>query len=381
MNKKPVNIIVALNLSGSAGRRVLAGLLNEQQLSRSVNIRILHNPHDLLTEPLDGGAADGIIAFVDMDLAARLVDSKIPLVALDFVPGLMYRRKENVSFIVEDNERIGRLGAKHLLSLGRMASVGFIPDARERGWSRIRERAFATSVRSTGHKVWVYRAGKETLDEWLKALPKPAAVMAAFDFRSKDVLDACERCSLKVPEQVAVLGVDNDRLLCENAATPLSSIDYDQEAFGSLAIKTIVKMVRSRKHWGRRKLMIDMNERVVERSSTKPTALSAHLAGRALDFIDRHYGEDISGDDVARCLGVSRRLVELRLSEAGRPTLRKAIEERRLKELERLLKRTDISISKATSLAGFTNVQRAKYVFRNHYGTSMSDWRTQNARR
>ena len=379
MDKSPINIIVALNLSGSAGRRVLAGLLNEQQLSRSVNLRILHDSHDLLTTPLDGGAADGIIAYVDMELATRLVDSTIPLVALDFVPGLMYRRKENVSFIVEDNEKIGRLGAKHLLSLGKMASIGFVPDARERGWSRIRERAFATSVRSAGHEVRVYRSGNETLDEWLKGLPKPAAVMAAFDFRSKDVLDACERCSLKVPEQVAILGVDNDRLLCENASTSLSSIDYDQEAFGSLAIKTIVKMVRSRKHWGRRKLMesVDMNERVVERSSTKPTALSAHLAGRAIDFIDRHYGEDISGDNVARSLGVSRRLVELRLSEAGRPTLRKAIEERRLKELERLLKRTKMSISKATSLAGFTNVQRAKYVFKSRYGMSMRDFRAQ----
>ena len=106
-----------------------------------------------------------------------------------------------------------------------------------------------------------------------------------------------------------------------------------------------------------------------------PTSTSAHLAERAMDFIDSHYAEDISGEDVARSLGVSRRLVELRLSEAGHPTLRKSIEDRRLKDLERLLKRTKMSISKATVLAGFTNVQRAKYVFKCRYGMAMRDYR------
>lgn len=374
--RKTVNILVALNLSGSTGRRVLAGILNERELSRAANIRIMHDPHDLLKTPLDDGSVDGIIAYVDAEMAARLESSKVPLVALDFVPSVLYRRKDNISVIVEDNEGIGQLGAKHLMSLGKLASIGFVPDMRNRGWSRIREHAFARCTRDAGKKTRIYQADKEPLGKWLKDLPKPAAVMAAFDFRAKEVLDACTENAIKVPEQIAVLGVDNDRLLCENASTPLSSIDYDQEAFGSLAIRTIVKMVRSRKPWGRRKLMIEMNERVVERSSTKPTALSAHLAGRALDFIDRHYGEDISGDDVAKSLGVSRRLVELRLSEAGQPTLRMAIEARRMKELERLLRKTKMSISKATTLAGFTNVQRAKYVFKSRYGMSMREWRS-----
>ena len=375
MNKKPVNIIVALNLSGSTGRRVLAGILNEHALSRSANIRIMHDPHDLLHIPLDDGSVDGIIAYVDAAMAAKLGSSRVPLVALDFVPSALYRRKNNISVIVEDNEGIGRLGAKHLMSLGKLASIGFVPDVRNRGWSRIREHAFTKHAEGAGRKATIYRADREPLGKWLRKLPKPAAVMAAFDFRAKEVLDACSDNGLKVPEQVAVLGVDNDRLLCESSSPTLSSVDYDLEAFGTLAIKTIFKMIRSRKPWGLGKPTTATNERIIDRDSTKPTSTSAHLAGRALDFIDRHFAEDISGEDVARNLGVSRRLVELRLSEAGHPTLRKSIEDRRLKDLERLLKKTKMSISKATVLAGFTNVQRAKYVFKRRYGMSMRDYR------
>ena len=375
MKRKTPNILVALNLSGSTGRRVLAGILNERELSRAANIRIMHDPHDLIKTPLDDGSVDGIIAYVDAEMAARLAQSKVPLVALDFVPSVLYRRKDNMSVIVEDNEGIGRLGAKHLMSLGKLASIGFVPDVRNRGWSRIREHSFAKCTGDAGRKARIYRADREPLGKWLKELPKPAAVMAAFDFGAKEVLDACSDNAIKVPEQVAVLGVDNDRLLCENSSPTLSSIDYDLEAFGTLAIKTIFKMIRARKPWGLGKPTTATNERIVDRDSTKPTSTSAHLAGRAIDFIDRHYGEDISGDDVAKSLGVSRRLVELRLSEAGQPTLRRAIESRRMKELERILRKTKMPISKATVLAGFTNVQRAKYVFKNRYGMSMRDYR------
>lgn len=378
MQKRPINILVALNLSGSAGRRVLAGLLNEQRFSHSANIRILHNPHDLLAMHLDDGSIDGIIVFADAEIAPILAVSKVPLVTMDFVPSLLYRRKNNISFIVEDNELIGRLGARYLLSLGNAASIGFVPDVQNRGWSRLRERAFVTYVKDSGRSVAIYRNSEETLDKWLKSLPKPAAIMTAFDFRSKDVLDACARCALAVPKQVAVLGVDNDRLLCEYSSPPLSSIDYDQEGFGRLAIETISKMIRARKPWGRRKLTIETHAKIIDRASTKPTSISAHIVGRALDFIDRHYAEDISAQSVARVLGVSRRLVELRLSEAGHPSLHATIADRRFKELERLLKTTSLSISKVSALAGFSNIQRVKYVFKKRFGMSMREWRIQN---
>ena len=375
MKKKTPNILVALNLSGSAGRRVLSGILNEQRLSRTANIRIMHNPHDLLKMRIDEGSVDGIIAYVDAEMAAKLAPSKVPLVALDFVPAALYRRKENMSVIVEDNDGIGRLGAKCLLSLGNLASIGFVPDEKNRGWSRLRERSFAEQVRKAGKTPRIYRADKTTLDKWLMSLPKPTAIMAAFDFGSKYVLDACAHCSLKVPEQVAIIGVDNDHLLCEHSSPPLSSIDYDLEAFGTLAIKTLFKMIHSRKPWGLQKPTTATNERIVDRASTKPIPTSAHLAGHALDFIDRHYSEDISGQDVARNLGVSRRLVELRMAEAGLPTLRKAIEDRRIKKLERLLSTTKMSISKVTALSGFHNLQRAKYVFKARFGMPMGQWR------
>ena len=343
--------------------------------SRTANIRILHDPHDLLSFPLDDGSVDGIIASAYEEQAKKLASSKIPLVVLDLPPVRLFKRKENLSVIVEDNERIGRLGAKHLMSLGQAVSIGFVPDEQNRGWSRLRERAFVSCARDAGKDVSIYGATRETLDEWLKALPKPAAVMTAFDFRSEDVLDACIRCSLKVPEQIAILGVDNDRLLCEHTSPPLSSIDFDQENFGMLAVKTVLRMIHSRKPWGRRKLIIATNAHIVDRSSTKPTAISAHLTKRALDLIDHRYSEGISGQDVARMLGVSRRLVELRLSEAGLPTLRMAIENRRIKELERLLRTTVMPVSKVTRLAGFPNIQRAKYIFKRRHGVSMNAYR------
>ncbi len=375
MRRRPFNILVAINLSVSVGQRILAGLLNDRQHSRTVNIRILHDLHDLMSVPLHDGSVDGIIASVFTEQAKRFVDSKVPLVVLDLPPTPLYRRKENISIIMEDNEQIGRIGAKHLMSLGQAAAIGFVPDEQNRGWSRLREHAFVSYVKNAGKEVWVYRSTERSLDDWLKAMPKPAAIMTAFDFRSKDVLDACTRCSFKIPEQVSILGVDNNCLICEHSSPALSSIDYDQEGFGVLAIKTICRMIRSSKPWGRRKLIVDTNAHVVDRASTKPIATSAHLAIRALHFIDRHYHEGISAADVTKALGVSRRLVELRLSEAGAPTLRMAIENRRIKELERLLNTTKIPISKVTALAGFTNIQRAKYIFKSRNRVSMKAFR------
>lgn len=80
MKKKIANILVALDLSGSDGRRVLAGILNERRFSRSADFTILHKPHDLMSIPLDDGSVDGIITYVDNEMAKRLASSRVPLV-------------------------------------------------------------------------------------------------------------------------------------------------------------------------------------------------------------------------------------------------------------------------------------------------------------
>lgn len=369
-------VVAALDLSGSSGRRILAGILAYINAGHAINLKLLTKPEDL--KPTDilwakSNHIDGFVAFVTPTTASEFARSNVPLVTFDFVPPELYKRQRNITLLIEDNEIIGKAGADYFLSLGRFACFAFVPDSKSRGWSRLRQRAFVKRLREKGQITTFYKGNDTTLESWLLRLPKPAAIMAPYDFLAKDILDACRRLKIAVPEQVAVLGVDNDELLCDYSYPTLSSIGYDQEQFGTLAMETIDKMMR--RNSGRRKLTILRGMKVFERGSTRPLPSSSHLVERALSFIERHSLDGISAKDVVAHLGVSHRLANLRFSKATGSTIHREIEARKLKSVLRLLTTTDMPIQKISTLSGYTNPQRLKYVFKLRYGLSMSEYR------
>ena len=370
---------MALWLAGSPGRKHLQGALRYVNAGHNWNVKILSGPSEFTADVIraaEQDGTDGFLACVDARAADALAASTVPTVLMDFPPPALRRRSKALTMMFNDEEGIGAKGADYFLSLGSFATYAFVPDAEGRGWSRLRERGFKAALRKRGKDVRVFGRACGALADWLAALPKPAAVMSAWDFGAKEVLEACRRAKLKVPADVSVLGADNDELLCEYAQPTLTSIKIDHEQHGYESAAILDRMMNARKPSAVRKVFTPVGE-VVERESTKPTAPAENLVRRALDFINANATAGISVADVVVHLGVSRRLADLRFSQATGTSIRRAIENRRLEEAKQRLANTTLSIDRVASLSGYANPQRLKYVFKSRMGLTMSNWRKQ----
>ena len=374
---KEKSVIVALWSAGSCGRKQLAGILKYANRGRPWNIRNFMDPRDLTPEILRKAETDGtngLIAFACSESAPALAASTLPTVLMSFPVPALAKRKTNLIRFVNDNPDIGARGADYLLSLGSFSSYVFAADTLERGWSRLRERGFRARLARSGHVCQTIRGDKNALAAALRTLPRPIALMAPYDFRAKEVLDACRQAKLSVPRDVAILGVDNDDLICESSRPSLSSINLDQEAIGYRAAETLDRMMAARNPATVRTVILPTGF-IAERESTKAVPPAARLVERLTAYLDAHALEGISVADAVRELGVSRRLADLRFRELTGKTIRQAIEERRLLAIRHRLAETDLPIGKITRLCGYAGELRAKYAFKARFGLTMSAWR------
>lgn len=379
MTKSPQerSVVVSLWSAGSCGRKQLAGVLDHVNRGHAWNVRIIMDPREFSADLIARAEADGVdgfIAFVNPENAAALAASRVPTVLMSYPQPVLTRRKRGLVLFLNRNEEIGRMGAEYLLSLGAFATYAFVPDTLGRGWSRLRERGFRARLGKAGFPCRVFRSGD--LADWLAALPKPAAVMAPYDFRAKDVIEACNRLRLAVPDQVAVLGVDDDELICDFTRPSLSSIHLDQEAIGRKAAETLERLMSAKQPPKTSRCLLPTGK-VVERASTKPLPPAQCLVQKIKAIVETGATGELTVNDVAARAGVSRRLADLRFRELTGTTIRRAIEERRLKEICRRLKETDLPIARIARQCGYANDLRAKYVFKSRFGCTMSEWRRQ----
>lgn len=375
--QKRRKVIVVLWLAGSAGRKQLTGILHYVNSGHPWSVHLVTDPKGFTNEMIHKAVSDGIDGFIvhtDAQAAEGLASSTIPTVLMDFPPPKLSKRKHAIAVILDSDEDIGKVAADYFLQLGRFGSYAFIPDRENRGWSRLRERGYKNALLKKGIDCQVFGTDKGSLADWLKNLPKPVAALCAYDLGAQDVFEACRQAKLSVPDQVAVLGVDNDELICDYSEPSLSSVRIDHEALGFEAARTLERLMR-RPTDGELKRIFMPADSVVERESTAPTAPAAHLVARALAFIKAHATDGITVSDVVRHLGVSRRLLDRRFGATAGTSIHKAIENRRLEQVKHRLATSNMPIAKISHLCGYANAQRLKYVFRQRYGCSMSEWR------
>ena len=378
-------VLVALWMNGMPGRTHLTGVFRYAN-KRGWDIHILQNASELTPEIVRNAEKDDTDGFIigirpDNKYVIRMIaKSTVPIVSID-IPE--YCRRPGSVLVRNDDRAIGMMGAQHLLSLGNFNSFGFVPDLRNRMWSVDRQAGFSELLAKYKRVPHVYAsplqdvepdrsADRTTLVQWLKALPKPASVMVAWDTRTMDVMNACRIARLKIPEQIAILGVDDDELLCENASPPLSSIKPDFSEVGFRAAEALDALM-SRRHFA--SVIFCDPISVTERESTKSISPAVHLVNRALAFIKSSACKGARTSDVVRHLGVSRRLAELRFREIQGRSMGMALEEERLAEVKRLLSSTKRSIRRIAAASGYANPNRLSHVFTQRYGMSMSAWR------
>ena len=179
-----------------------------------------------------------------------------------------------------------------------------------------------------------------------------------------------------IPGKIALLGVDNDELLCNSTHPRLSSIRPDHYAEGAVAQRELEALMRARKPRPAKSLLCGRME-IVVRESTAPITPAARLMTHALEFIKRQAIHGIGPDDVADHLGISRRLLDLRFHELHSMSVARSILDVKLDAVKRLLAETDEYIVVISRKCGFPNPNHLKNVFAAKFGISMRDWRRQ----
>ena len=383
-------IAIVLRMSGAAGRDILSGIFHFTRSHPHWHTRLFQMPSEFtpdafLTEKASG--LDGIIASEPgLDETARLVcASDVPVSFIGDPGPILVKRRRQIAFTRNDDEFIGHLGARYLASLGAHRSYGFVPTVTCQYWSGFRQKGFTEELAGRGLAANIFNSlgtvgskeDLEALKEWLLALPKPAAVMTAWDTRATQVLNLCKDAHIKVPRQVAVLGVDNDELLDESCDPPLSSILPDHEKLGFVAARTLERLMSARK--GKPiEPFLARPLKIVERESAVASSPAAHLLARATDFIRKNATKGIRPNDVAEFLGVSRRLADLRFQQFSGESINEVITQCKLEMVKKLLATTSRPIKTVSETCGYTDLAYLKTLFKRRFGCTMREWRAQN---
>lgn len=261
----------------------------------------------------------------------------------------------------------------------------FVGTGRDRYWSRERGEGFKKVVEAAGGTVLEYAdptakerrdwaIEQQRMEAWLKSLPKPVALFAAMDGRARQVLDACLDGGIAVPEEVAVLGVDDDPLICEATFPTLSSIQHNSEHAGYLLAEHLDKLMRGKRL--RRRVDWIKPTRVFQRRSTDATAIADKVVARACEFIWREAGhQSIGVPDVVSLFGSSRRYAENRFKSVVGRTIMEEIRRVKLERVCALLSETNLSIGEIACECDFTRESHLAFLFRKHHNMTMSQYR------
>ena len=372
-------ILVLIWSSSQSVRDFLAGFARYARQRKNWDVYLRHSqdyPRSRVQQEVADGRFDAVVTSLDqLEPFPELADHERMHVIL-FSTYQPVTTRANVVFVQNDNAAIGRMGASYLASLGQFRSYGFVTKNIPTEWSDTRAKNFAAALAHTQKKRLVYRNGETpgTLDAWLAALPKPAAVMAACDARAIEVLEACKRQNLAVPRMVSVLGVDNDDLLCEFDTPTLSSLLPRHDTAGMLAGKTLARLFRGWRPKEPKRVLCDEQD-VIERESTAAITPATHLSLSALDFIRKNATRNIRVSDVVAYLRVSRSLADLRFREFQGESIRQAIQRIRFDVLRKKLLSTRMPITKLARVCGYTNVSHLETMFRRQFGMSLARYR------
>ena len=380
------HVLAAFRITYQSNRNFLAGIARYLKYNPQWRVTVADDFWDFDSDSIaeaERCGFDGIITVRPKSAAAEsaIIGSRLPIAMLGIGSEDCLARTRGIVFIRENDQAVADLAARHLMSLGNFRSYVFVDAGMAISWSDDRFRGFARTLQLHKHAAMRISSPFEIgspkdikfLADSLNALPKPIAVMAAYDNRAMNVLTACASSGLAVPQQVAVIGVDNDALLCDFSRPTLTSVKTRQVEKGETAAKELNRLML-RPHAPARTVLIS-SVSVVMRESTAPLTPSANLIERALRFIEDNALNGIRARDVVAHLGVSRALADRRFRECAAGTIREAIAKVRLAEVKRLLRETSMPIARITAQCGFASDNYAKRLFRNAEGTSMREWR------
>jgi LacI family transcriptional regulator len=371
------HIALVIETSLASGREILCGI--GRYVREHGPWSIYHEPRSLeesVPRWLRYWDGDGIIARVqNTRIAEAVVSTGIP--AVD-VLGVVRRPELPLAHV--DNAAIARLAADHFLERG-FRHFGFC-GLEGVNWSDERRDAFCQTVAAMGSACLVYtlRTGRSTWEDeqdqlaaWVRSLPRPCAVLACNDPQGQKVLEACRRSGVRVPDEVAVVGVDNDAPICSISDPPLSSVVPDHERVGYEAAKLLDRLRAG--EVGAGDAVYVSPGGLVARQSSDVLALVDREVADAIGFIREHACLGLDVDEVCRALALSRSTLQRRFRSLLGHTIHDEIMRVRLKRAQELLAETDMPIATIARRCGFGRQEYLGVVFRTRLGQTPASFR------
>ena len=372
-------VAVLVEASNAYGRGLLEGI--HRHLREHEPWTILLPEHGRGMPPLEMLArwrGDGIIARIETPAIAEAIRKLRRGRDLPIVDVSAGRLLAGVPYVETDDAAIARLAADHFIERD-FRHLAFLGDERFR-WSDNRRDAFVAAARGRSVAVYAPRgrirdgaAEDEAIESWLAALPKPVGLFACYDIRGRQAIEACRRAGLSVPDQVAVLGVDDDAVLCGLTSPPLSSVIPDAIGAGRLTAELLEAMLHGERLERDEWLLPPVG--IATRQSTDVLAIDDELVVAAVRHIREHACEGIKVADAVRALGVSRRVLESRFLRRVGHTPHEEIARVQFRRVEQLLAETDLPLATIAARAGFRHPEYMTVAFTRRHGMSPSRWR------
>ncbi|HEY0864450.1 MAG TPA: DNA-binding transcriptional regulator [Lacunisphaera sp.] len=341
---------------------------------------------DPMTEASIGGlrhwAPDGIITSIHLPAIREIATlTDIPIVGFG-----SYSEADDgylkFPIVTSNQTEIGRMAARHFINKG-LRNFAFCGGTETAPWCQQRKAGFIEELSQHGFGCEVYRPDPAStadmpsaiisLGNWLKTLAKPTGVFVFFDGWARWVLDACVLQDLQVPQQVSVLGVDNDRWLCELSQPRLSSIDANVETAGYTAADILDKLMSG--HAPAASVTFIDPARVEERDSSSYLAFADAEVAMAMRYITEHACDPITPTDVLKVTGMSNSTAYRKFMKALGRSIHSEIQRVQLDRVKEYLTTTNLNITQIGQRAGFENIRYLTKVFRDETGMTPTEYR------
>jgi LacI family transcriptional regulator len=373
------HVALLIETSGAYGRGLLFGVM--RYLREHGPWSVYLHPHDLGAPPppwLRKWRGDGVLVRNDDRRIGRAIRAR-------GLPAVDLRSSESgLPYIGFDNRIAVRLAFEHLLDSG-LKQFGFcgLPRNHDPGLD-LRCDLFQELVVAKGYNCHVFDRRAKSRDgweeeqdhlvAWLLELPRPIGVMAYDDDRGEQVLDACRRADILVPDEVAVIGVDNDEILCNLSSPPLSSVDVDAPRMGYEAAALLGRLMTGKRP-PRRPLLLPPRG-VVCRESTDLLATADRELASAIRFLREHACEGLRLKEFLRETQLSRRALERRMRKLLGRSPKEELMRVQFIRAKQLLAETDLPAAAIAAKCGFGQPSYFSRAFRAKVGVSPRDYRS-----
>lgn len=378
------HVAVCVDQFSSHGRGVMRGIAQYVET---------YGPWSLFIDPLadsryprgrsEHWRGDGILTYIhDGGRAERLRHSGIPTVEM-----FAYRNDQKLPLVGHDDRAVGRAAAEHLLErhFRWFAFSGY----RNALWVDRRQQGFASFLRQNGcadpASLIIERPGtlaeweqvQQKLTAWIERLPKPIGLLGCSDHHAQRILDACSRANVVVPEEVAVIGVDNDEEICRLSTPPLTSVILDSERVGYESARLLDSLMRRKSPGRSRRPLLIPPLGVATRQSTEVTAINDPLIAAAIRRIRERACQGLSVDELVESLNVSRSFFYERFHSALGRSPHYEILRVQLAKVRTLLQQTSLPLKRIAEVAGFNNPNYLSVAFKRELGLTPGEFRNQ----